>query len=103
MDVLVAGGSGFVGQSLCRVLAERGHEVTAASRSPDGTSLSGGVETTAVDVTRPDLETVVAGHVDVSSADAVDRLRGGRGQQDRRPGMGLAPLAPRGDRRGEGG
>jgi len=33
MKVLVAGGTGFIGSSLCRALAEGGHEVTALSRS----------------------------------------------------------------------
>ena len=60
--VLVAGGAGFVGRSLCRVLAERGYDVTAASRSPDPGSLPPGVETTTLDVTEPDLTEAVAGH-----------------------------------------
>lgn len=62
MNVLVAGGAGFVGQSLCRVLGERGHDVTAASRSPDDGNLPAGVATTTLDVTEPDLTDVVAGH-----------------------------------------
>ncbi|MEF8791895.1 MAG: NAD(P)H-binding protein, partial [Haloarculaceae archaeon] len=35
MNVLVVGGTGFVGAHLCRELAERGHHVTALSRDPD--------------------------------------------------------------------
>jgi len=62
MDVLVAGGSGFVGRPLCRVLDERGHEVTAASRSPDVPGLPGGVETAVLDATREDVDATVAGH-----------------------------------------
>ncbi|MEY7849162.1 complex I NDUFA9 subunit family protein [Natrarchaeobius sp. A-rgal3] len=62
MDVFVAGGSGFVGRSLCRVLVDQGHDVTAASRSPDPAELPAGVEPVAVDVTEPDLEAVVDGH-----------------------------------------
>ena len=62
MDVLVAGGTGFVGRALCRVLSDRGHAVTAASRSPDWTGLPAGVETAVVDVTDPDLADAVAGH-----------------------------------------
>ncbi|MFB6178837.1 MAG: SDR family oxidoreductase [Halorientalis sp.] len=62
MHVLVAGGSGFIGRPLCRVLAERGHDVTAASRSPDPDSLPSGVEPATLDVTEPDLTEQVAGH-----------------------------------------
>lgn len=62
MDVLVVGGSGFVGQSLCRVLGERGHTVTAASRSPAVRGLSESVETAVLDVTQSDLSAVVDGH-----------------------------------------
>jgi NADH dehydrogenase len=62
MDILVAGGAGFVGRPLCRVLDERGHAVTAASRSPDADGLPAGVETVAMDVTEPDLTDAVAGH-----------------------------------------
>ncbi|WP_254762359.1 complex I NDUFA9 subunit family protein [Natrinema marinum] len=62
MNVLVAGGTGFVGRSLCRVLVDRGHDVTAASRTPDATGLPDSVETAALDVTEPDLGTAVAGH-----------------------------------------
>ncbi|PGF15860.1 complex I NDUFA9 subunit family protein [Natrinema sp. CBA1119] len=62
MDVLVAGGSGFIGQALCRVLVDRGHEVTAASRTPDADGLPAAVETAVADVTDSNLEEVVDGH-----------------------------------------
>lgn len=62
MDVLVAGGSGFIGRSLCSALDERGHAVTAASRTPDVAGLPTSVETVAVDITQPDLAGVVDGH-----------------------------------------
>ncbi|WP_222915337.1 NAD(P)H-binding protein [Natrinema sp. SYSU A 869] len=62
MDVLVAGGSGFIGQSLCRVLLERGHAVTVASRTPDAAGLPAAVDTVAVDVTVPGLDDVIDGH-----------------------------------------
>ncbi|PSP77321.1 complex I NDUFA9 subunit family protein [Halobacteriales archaeon QS_1_68_20] len=51
MHVLVTGGTGFVGTALCRELAERGHEVTALSRSADGTTVPEGVEPYRGDVT----------------------------------------------------
>ncbi|ELZ13918.1 NAD-dependent epimerase/dehydratase [Halovivax asiaticus JCM 14624] len=62
MDVLVAGGTGFIGTALCERLAERGHDVTAMARSPESSSLPAGVEGVAGDVTdRESVEAVVAG------------------------------------------
>ena len=60
MDVLVAGGTGFIGRVLCRTLSRRGHDVTAAGRSPPATM--GDIETARLDVTDPDLVDTVAGH-----------------------------------------
>ncbi|WP_302081656.1 complex I NDUFA9 subunit family protein [Salinibaculum rarum] len=54
MDVLVAGGSGFLGQHLCAELDDRGHDVTALSRDPDPAELPAGVETAMGDVTAYD-------------------------------------------------
>ena len=54
MDVLVVGGSGFIGQHLCEELTERGHDVTALSRDPDPDDLPDGVETAMGDVTAYD-------------------------------------------------
>ncbi|MFC6989461.1 complex I NDUFA9 subunit family protein [Haloplanus sp. GCM10025708] len=54
MEVLVTGGSGFVGSHLCRELNERGHSVTALSRSPDVADLPEGVDTAVGDVTAYD-------------------------------------------------
>jgi NADH dehydrogenase len=51
MDVLVAGGTGFVGRNLCAELLERGHDVTALARDPDADDLPEGVATVAGDVT----------------------------------------------------
>ncbi|MFB6217996.1 MAG: complex I NDUFA9 subunit family protein [Halobacteriaceae archaeon] len=54
MDVLVTGGTGFIGTHLCRELADRGHDVTALSRTPDGADLPDGVATATGDVTAYD-------------------------------------------------
>lgn len=54
MKVLVAGGTGFIGQHLCRELSERGHDVTALARDPDPTTVPDGVETAMGDVTAYD-------------------------------------------------
>jgi len=62
MDVFVAGGSGFVGRRLCEALDSRGHDVTAASRSPSPSVLPPAVDTVAIDITDDDLEPVIAGH-----------------------------------------
>jgi len=54
MKGLVAGGTGFIGQRLCRELDERGHEVTALARKPDDADLPDGVETVMGDATAYD-------------------------------------------------
>lgn len=54
MRVLVVGGTGFVGTALCRELDDRGHTVTAMSRSPDDENLPSGVEPVMGDVTAYD-------------------------------------------------
>ncbi|WP_123537700.1 complex I NDUFA9 subunit family protein [Halosimplex salinum] len=51
MNVLVVGGSGFIGTHLSEELVERGHEVTVLSRDPSGEGLPAEVETYAGDVT----------------------------------------------------
>jgi NADH dehydrogenase len=51
MDVLVVGGTGFIGSHLCTELDGQGHEVTALSRDPEAADLPEGVETVAGDVT----------------------------------------------------
>jgi NADH dehydrogenase len=60
MKVFVAGGTGFIGRVLCRILSRRGHDVTAAGRSPPATMA--GVETATLDVTDSDLADTVEGH-----------------------------------------
>ncbi|MFC7019340.1 MULTISPECIES: complex I NDUFA9 subunit family protein [Haloarcula] len=51
MNVLVVGGTGFIGQYLCRELDERGHDVTALSRDPHDADLPTGVTRKTGDVT----------------------------------------------------
>lgn len=51
MNILVTGGDGFVGRNLCSELAERGHDLTVLSRTPDPSVLPDGTETTVGDVT----------------------------------------------------
>ena len=69
MDILVTGGTGFVGTHLCRELDERGHDVTALSRHPDREGLPESVDTVVGDVTAYDS---VAGAV--AGRDAVVNL-----------------------------
>ena len=54
MNVLVAGGTGFIGRNLCAELVERGHQVTALSRDPDPSELPDGVETAVGDISAYD-------------------------------------------------
>jgi len=50
MNVLVVGGSGFIGTALCEELKARGHTVTALSRNPGTAGLPSGVEKAIGDV-----------------------------------------------------
>jgi NADH dehydrogenase len=54
MRVLVVGGSGFVGRHLCGELRDRGHSVTALSRTPGDGDLPAGVAKAMGDVTAYD-------------------------------------------------
>jgi NADH dehydrogenase len=54
MNVLVVGGSGFIGTHLSRELIDRGHDVTVLSRSPDPEDLPSSVDTVMGDVTAYD-------------------------------------------------
>lgn len=69
MELLVAGGTGFIGTALCRELDDRGHDVIAFSRSPETADLPAGVETVAGDVR--DSDSVAAA---VEGVDAVVNL-----------------------------
>lgn len=51
MNVLVTGGTGFIGTALCEHLADRGHGVTALSRSADEATVPDGVDSYGGDVT----------------------------------------------------
>jgi len=54
MNVLVVGGSGFIGTKLSEELTERNHDVTVMSRSPEDEDLPDGVATVRGDVTAYD-------------------------------------------------
>ncbi|MFB6084620.1 MAG: complex I NDUFA9 subunit family protein [Halorientalis sp.] len=54
MNVLVVGGSGFIGTNLSEELLDRGHDVTVLSRAPESESLPAGVDTVRGDVTAYD-------------------------------------------------
>lgn len=54
MNVLLVGGSGFIGTALSEQLTDRGHEVTVLSRTPSESALPEGVETAVGDVTAYD-------------------------------------------------
>jgi uncharacterized protein YbjT (DUF2867 family) len=54
MNVLVVGGSGFIGTHLSRELIDRGHDVTVLSRSPDPEDLPSSADTVMGDVTAYD-------------------------------------------------
>ncbi|WP_435176210.1 complex I NDUFA9 subunit family protein [Halorussus sp. AFM4] len=54
MNVLVAGGTGFIGTPLVRELDDRGHDVTVVARDPDEADLPASVERVRGDVTARD-------------------------------------------------
>ncbi|GAB7018531.1 complex I NDUFA9 subunit family protein [Halostagnicola bangensis] len=63
MNVLVTGGTGFIGTNLCEELASRGHDVTALSRRPGDDSLPAGVDVAMGDVSAYDsIADTVAEH-----------------------------------------
>ncbi len=61
MNILIAGGSGFIGTNLSQELLDRDHEVTVLSRSPEASGLPDGVQTAVGDVSAADS---IAGALD---------------------------------------
>lgn len=54
MNILVAGGTGFIGTNLVAELDDRGHDVTVLARDPDEADLPGGIDRVRGDVTAYD-------------------------------------------------
>ena len=86
MKILVTGGTGFIGRNLCRELADRGHDVTALSRSRDDAALPDEVAWVAGDVTDPGtlaepMEGVDA-VVNLVAISPLTRPKGGEGVHD---------------------
>lgn len=86
MNVLVAGGNGFVGTTLVSELLERGHDVTVLARSPDAAELPAAVSTVSGDVTAYDsIESAVDGQDAVVNLVALSPLfkpKGGNEMHD---------------------
>lgn len=91
MDVLVVGGTGFLGGHLCRELVARDHEVAALSRHPDEADLSRAVESVAGDATDYDaIEAAFAGRDAVVYLVALSPLFRPRGGERRHFAVHLA-------------
>lgn len=87
MEILVTGGTGFIGSHLCAELDTRGHSVTALARKPDVGDLPASVGRQAGDVTDPgSLEGALDGTDVVVNLVALSPLfkpRGGDEMHDR--------------------
>jgi Predicted nucleoside-diphosphate-sugar epimerases len=84
MNVLLVGGSGFIGQHLSATLRDRGHDVTALSRDPDPSDLPDDVETAMGDVTAYDsIESAFEGQTAVVYLVALSPLFEPEGGNDR--------------------
>lgn len=86
MEVVVTGGTGFIGSQLCAELNERGHDVTAFSRTPEDTELPDDVATARGDVTNvEDVTDAVEGAdavVNLVAVSPLTRPSGGEGVHD---------------------
>ncbi|MXR51847.1 NAD(P)H-binding protein [Halovenus sp. WSH3] len=86
MNVVLVGGSGFIGTYLCEELLDRGHDVTVLSRSPGG-DVPAGAETAMGDVTAYDsIESAFEGQDVVYNLVALSPLfepKGGNEMHDR--------------------
>ena len=84
MRILVVGGTGFIGENLCRELHRRGHDVTALSRSPNEVDLPAGVETAMGDITAYDsIEAAFEGQDAVVNLVALSPLFRPKGGNDK--------------------
>jgi len=87
MNVLVAGGTGFIGRHLCTALRSRGHDVTALAREPDDDDLPDGVTVAVGDVTAYDsIEDAFEGQDAVVNLVALEPMfapSGGEGMHER--------------------
>lgn len=87
MEILIAGGTGFIGRHLARELVDRDHEVTALARTPDPDVVPTAVETVEGDVTDPEsLEPAFKGQdavVNLVSLSPLFKPKGGDEQHDR--------------------
>lgn len=86
MDVLVAGGSGFIGTHLIDALLDRGHSVTSLSRTSNPDGLAEGVAIATGDVSAYDsIEGAIEGHDAVVNLVALSPLfepKGGNEMHD---------------------